>query len=154
MKLCKTCGIMKPYSEMLQKKDCKDGYRPLCKLCRNDGQKKYRQDNGNSSTKSYEKTPKGYIMRTYRNMLSRVSGVQEQKNHLYLGLPILDKEDFYVWALASDIFEDLFGTYKHSGWDLRFAPSIDRKDPTKGYVLDNMRWLPQCVNSALTRRHD
>jgi hypothetical protein len=34
--------------------------------------------------KKYEKTPKGYLMRTYRNMKSRVLGIQHKKAHIYI----------------------------------------------------------------------
>ncbi len=116
-------------------------------------QRERRQKNGNSDTRKYERqNPKGFIMRLYRNMLSRVKGIQRKKAHLYLGLPILPKTDFYGWALdpISD-FWNLWKIWQATGLRQADCPSIDREDPTKGYTLDNMRWLPQSENSRLTR---
>lgn len=33
-KICKKCCVEKPTSEFEKRKDSKDGYRPVCKLCR------------------------------------------------------------------------------------------------------------------------
>lgn len=97
----------------------------------------------------YEQTnPRGYLMRTYRNMLSRVIGMLPKKAHLYEGLPILPKSAFYAWALADDsAFWPLWRTWQASGRDKRLSPSIDRKDSSRGYTLDNMQWLTHADNS-------
>ncbi len=57
-----------------------------------------RKKDGNKNTKKYEKTHKGFLMRLYRNMQSRVTGVQKLKYHLYEGLTILPRKEFYEWA--------------------------------------------------------
>ena len=88
-------------------------------------------------------------MRTYRNMRSRVSGVQSKKAHLYLGLELLDKDYFYQWSLQNEDFQRLIKQYRDSGYDMKFAPSIDRKDTTKGYTIDNIRWITHSLNSTL-----
>jgi len=41
--------------------------------------------NGNAITHKYEKTKNGFLMRVYRNMRSRIAGVQKEKFHLYAG---------------------------------------------------------------------
>jgi hypothetical protein len=112
-------------------------------------QRKYRQKTGNACTKKYEKTPKGYLVRKYRNMLSRVNGIQKEKAHLYKGLDILPKEDFYNWALSSEEYHKLFSQYENSKYDRRLAPTVDRIDSSKGYTMDNMRWLTHSENSKL-----
>ena len=45
-------------------------------------QRERRKRTGNATIKKYEKSPKGFLMRLYRNMQSRVTGVQKQKFHL------------------------------------------------------------------------
>lgn len=88
-------------------------------------------------------------MRTYRNMLSRVKGILKHKAHLYEGLEILEREDFYNWAKDNKEFKLLFNTWVASEYTYRYAPSVDRIDSAKGYTLDNMRWLPHWKNSQL-----
>lgn len=82
-------------------------------------------------------------------MLSRVTGVQTKKAHLYEGLDILSKEEFYSWAISNEEFNILFENYKNSNYEMRLAPSIDRRDSSLGYCLENMRWLPHWENSQL-----
>ena len=103
-------------------------------------------------TKKYEKTVKGYLVRTYRNMLSRVTGILKNKAHLYKGLEILNKEEFYSWALNSN-YPTLLQTYTESNYDMKLAPSIDRIDPLKGYSIDNIRWVTHSENSSNTRHN-
>lgn len=143
-KTCSACGVTK---ELICFPISKHGR--TCKECKNAKQRERRKLNNDSDTKKYEKTEKGYLMRAYRNMLSRVTGVQHKKAHLYQGLEILSKEDFYKWSLEDSDFLSLFKEYKGSDFETRLAPSVDRKDSTLGYTLDNMRWLPHWKNSQL-----
>lgn len=98
-------------------------------------------------SKKYEKSFLGYLMRKYRNMKSRIAGVQKKKHHLYRGLEILPIDEFYIWSICSPEYELLFEKYKESGFDRKLAPSIDRIDSKKGYVIDNMRWITHSENS-------
>lgn len=97
----------------------------------------------------YEKTKNGFLMRAYRNMLSRVTGVQRLKAHLYRGLSILPKQDFYIWANADEDFHTLFNIWETSGYDRKLCPSINRIDSSKGYELTNMEWITHSENSRL-----
>lgn len=104
-------------------------------------------DEKRAKHKSYEKTPRGYIMRKYRNMKSRITGVQKQKYHLYKGLTLLSKEDFYEWAIDHKDFISLFSDYEASGYERKLAPSVDRIDSDKGYEISNMEWVTHSENS-------
>lgn len=115
-------------------------------------QREYRAQTGNASTKRYERTKKGKLMRTYRNMQSRVLGILKKKRHLYEGLPILSRSEFYLWANNSEEFHRLFDGWVASGYQCGDSPSVDRIDPTKGYVLGNMRWLTHRENSRNIKR--
>lgn len=114
-------------------------------------QREQRQANNNHYTKKYEKSPKGFLMRLYRNMQSRVTGVQKQKAHLYLDKEILSREDFYIWANKTTFirFTEMFDVYKNSSFDRKLAPTVDRIDSSKGYFPENMRWLTHSENSRL-----
>lgn len=114
-------------------------------------QRERRKATGNATTKKYERTKNGKLMRTYRNMKSRVEGILKKKKHLYEGLPILPKEDFYKWAKSSSEFHRLFDEWEKSGYKCGESPSVDRIDPNKGYIIGNMRWLSHRENSRLTR---
>ncbi len=114
---------------------------------KNSYQREYRQRNNNIKTYNYEKTKKGFLMRCYRNMLSRVCGVTFKKNHLYLGKEILDKEIFYNWAILDSDFHKLFLNWEKVNYQQKLTPSIDRINSKKGYTLDNIRWITFSENS-------
>lgn len=91
-------------------------------------------------------------MRTYRNMLSRVTGVLKEKAHLYYGLEILDKDAFYAWSLADENFHTLFEEWEASNYDRRLSPSVDRINSFHGYTLINMEWVTHSENSRRINR--
>lgn len=109
-------------------------------------QRERRKANNNATTKKYEKTKNGFLMRTYRNMKSRVTGVQKKKAHLYLGLSLMPKLDFYEWSTSDLQFHKLFVTWKNNGYDRKLTPSIDS---SKGYERGNVRWITHSQNSFL-----
>lgn len=110
-------------------------------------QRERRKLNNNADVKKYEKTPNGFLMRLYRNMLSRITGVQKLKFHLYKDKAIISREEFYAWARSTDEFYNLFRAYEESGFERKLAPSVDRKDPSQGYVISNMEWVTHSENS-------
>lgn len=110
-------------------------------------QRNKRKENGNAYTNKYEKTFSGFLMRKYRNMVSRVSGVQRQKAHLYLGKSVLDKEDFYEWAKNSPELGAMWQDWVESDYERKLCPTVDRIDPSMGYFVSNMRWLTHSENS-------
>lgn len=151
---CNFCGETKDREYFTKNKSIKRGYNLCCKLCSNEKQKVYRVSNGNVETLKYEKTKKGYLVRTYRNMLSRVTGIQKKNLYLYEGLEILNKESFYEWALQDLEYHRLFDEFTASGYIRKLSPSIDRIDTDKGYVLGNIRWLTHSENSRLGATSD
>ena len=112
-------------------------------------QREYRKTRCNWDTKVYEKTINGFLMRTYRNMKSRVTGVQKLKAHLYLGKELLDKQEFYNWSKNNQDFLKLFADWSNNSYNRKLSPAIDRIDSSKGYTLTNMRWLTHSENSRL-----
>ena len=111
-------------------------------------QRERRLLNGNQDTKTYEKTLNGYLMRMYRNMKSRVTGVQSKKARLYQGKELMDKELFYEFAKCSPMFRTLFYQYEKEGYVQKLAPTPDRKDTSKGYTMENIQWVTHSVNSS------
>lgn len=148
VKVCGSCGEIKEVT-LFKKSSSKVGYSATCKECVNAKQRERRRANGDAETKRYEKTFNGYLMRTYRNMTSRVKGILKKKAHLYKGLEILDKDTFYSWSKENEDYKNLHKDWVDSGYECRLAPSIDRVDSSKGYVMGNIRWLPHWLNSKL-----
>ena len=114
----------------------------------NKRQRDQRRLNGNRFTKKYEKTRNGFLMRLYRNMQSRVTGVQKQKTHLYLGKELLSREDFYAWAKHHQVFHVLFTKWEDSNYDRKLCPTVDRIDSSKGYAINNIEWVTHSENSS------
>ena len=150
MKTCSTCKTPKDESLFHYKKSNIDGLDYDCKDCANKKIRDRRSKNNDLNTKIYERTKKGKLVRTYRNMLSRVKGILKKKAHLYEGLEILNKGSFYEWSLNDDAFNRLFDDWVKSDYDLKLSPSIDRKDHLIGYTLNNMRWVTFSFNSLNT----
>jgi len=113
-------------------------------------QRQYRKKNGDIHTKKYEKTIDGFLMRAYRNMKSRVTGVQKKKAHLYLGLEILPKEQFYEWSRDNKDFLRLFRNWVLNNYDQKLTPSVNRINPKMGYILENIEWITNSLNSGLS----
>lgn len=150
MKTCNVCGETLSLDHFnLSFGNTKDGYVNYCKVCKNEKQRRFRLKHNNSHTLKYEKTKKGFLVRLYRNMKSRITGVQKAKHHLYAGKDLLPKEEFYAWALSHNDFHRLFSLYEASGFDKQKAPSVDRINTELGYTIQNMRWMTYKQNSAL-----
>lgn len=113
----------------------------------NQKQRDLRIRNNNAHTKKYERTKKGFLVRKYRNMRSRIEGIQKEKFHLYENKYLLEKQKFYSWALRDDTFHELFNCWEKQNYSRKLCPSVDRIDPTKGYELDNMEWVTHSENS-------
>lgn len=119
-------------------------------------QREHRKKNNNILTRNYEKTKKGFLMRLYRNMKSRVSGAQKMKAHLYEGKDLLNKEDFYDWAFTSITFHRLWKYWEESGFERRLTPSVDRVNSKLGYSIENMEWVQfhvNCSRGSASPRH-
>ncbi len=112
-------------------------------------QREYRLSNNNAVTKKYEKTHKGFLMRCYRNMKSRVTGIQKKKSHLYKGKSLLSKVDFYKWSMKDKRFKELFARWEINKYNRKLCPSINRIDSQEGYELDNLEWITHSENSRL-----
>ena len=113
-------------------------------------QREQRKLNGNSATKKYEKTKKGFLMRVHRNMRSRAYGIQKRQHYLYSHIKeVIPREVFYEWSMGNPDFHALWDDYVASGHAIRLAPSVDRIDSSGDYDLANIRWITQSENSRL-----
>ncbi len=116
---------------------------------RNAYQREYRKKKGNLYTYRYEKTIPGFLMRCYRNMESRITGVQKKKWHLYKGLSLLNRQDFYALSKNDWTFYELWLDWVKSDYDRKLTPSVNRIDSGRGYEPDNIEWITHSENSRL-----
>lgn len=79
-------------------------------------------------------------------MQTRVRDTSTDKPY-WRNKPLMSREDFYEWALENDQFKALFQRYLDHGCPRKLAPSVDRIDPERGYVIGNVQWLTQSENS-------
>lgn len=107
----------------------------------------YNKRTGYAAYHKYEKTPNGFLMRLYRNMESRIRGIQKQKSHLYQGKYLLPREEFYSWAKKHLPFWRMYVVWVQNNYSRKLTPTVDRLDSAKGYELTNMEWVTHSENS-------
>jgi hypothetical protein len=112
-------------------------------------QRAHRAANGNIETRRYEKTISGFLMRAYRNMLSRVKGIQPKGRHHYVGLSILPRKEFYALSKGDPVFSLLYHQWKDAGYIRVLTPSVNRINSREGYTNYNIEWLTLAENSRL-----
>ncbi len=117
---------------------------------RNAQQQAWRKATSRASDNRWRRTVSGFLCWAYRRMAMRVAG--KHKPHLYKGLSVLPREDFYRWSRASLEFQHLYRAWVQSGYDKKLSPSVNRIDPTRGYDPSNIEWLTHSMNSALGGR--
>lgn len=103
----------------------------------------------NEYMRAYSHTVKGFIVRTYSNMRGRVIGQNTRAPHIYVGKPILGRDEFYAWAMQNSDFLQLFKTWEDSGFVRKLTPSINRVNGLGGYTVGNMEWLTLAENCLL-----
>ena len=137
-KACTKCKKVQPISAFYKRTDRKDGRRADCKTCF----KKYKKD--------YSRTREGLILQRYNSMKARVEG-RDHKVVSSVGQPILSKAEFISWALNNPDFHYLYRDWVESGYQVKYAPSVDRIDERFGYELFNIQWITQSENARRGR---
>ena len=88
----------------------------------------------NKQLQAYRRTKDGYVRRMYDR--------QRQRSHKRgLPMPKYTREEFIDWILSKPKFHQLFYNWVLSGYQRKFAPSIDRKDNNKTYSFDNIQLM-------------
>lgn len=101
----------------------------------------------NAWRRAYRQTKRGFLCDAYSGLRSRALG-QSSARHIYKGLAFLPRQVFYMWAVGNNEFHRLWDAWKAAGGPRGLTPSVDRKNPLEGYVLDNIQWLTQSDNCA------
>ncbi len=135
-KTCKKCGIEKDIDDFWNMSGNTDGKKGSCKTCINE----YDKING----KSYS----GFAHALYQSMKGRVTGTRTGSER-YIGKGLLSKSDFEVWIFNNPDYPILYESYKNSGFNRELAPSVDRKESSGGYTIDNIRLMTTIENISL-----
>jgi len=142
-KACTVCKEVQPISAFYKEAKNRDGRQGKCKTCE---QKR---------TKEYTRTKEGLILLRYKSMKARVEG-RDIGAVSSVGQPILSKAEFISWALNNPDFHYLYRDWVESGYQMKYAPSVDRIDERFGYELFNMQFVThgENVRRALHFRHN
>ena len=85
----------------------------------------------------------------YAHMKARHEGRATHPSNCQ-GRGLMSQEEFFAWCkdfANLQHFLTLYFDWAESGFSAWFSPSIDRIDPAKGYVADNIQWLSFADNT-------
>lgn len=100
---------------------------------------------------NYRRSFKGMLSRMYEYMQRRVQG-RTDKAHIYEGLSLLSRTEFFNLALASKTLKRLYYDWKKSRFTLAKRPTPHRVDRTEGYDAQNIQFVTYSKNSAMIKR--
>lgn len=93
-------------------------------------------------------TQEQYVSNKYTQMKYRVDGRDPTCAHVYEGLEICERDEFIQWSLFDDAFQGIWDEWEATDYtDNKIGPSIDRIDPSEGYVFGNMQWKTRSMNT-------
>lgn len=144
MKTCSTCGNMRELTSFSYRNKAEGTRHSRCKSCFSKQDNKYRSRLNGMRGRSFEVSSRSFLLSTYGVMKQRV-----MTHPRYKGLELCTKKEFITWAEKDLDFNWLFVQYKNSKGVRALAPSVDRIDSSKGYTLDNMRFLTLSENGRL-----
>jgi hypothetical protein len=153
-KECFKCKQTKTLNEFYKHPDMPDGHVNKCKECnKNDVRINYA--NNIEAKHAYDKYRQRYsITRIMRHRYSTIKrrcdlGRSDGQPYFVTGKPYLTYAEFQKWFYEDENYKQFMSLYEKwvaSGFQDKTAPSIDRIDPRKSYVLGNMQWLSKSDN--------
>jgi hypothetical protein len=84
-------------------------------------------------------------------MKARITGSPHKRSQSK-GLHLLDKIDFIAWSLADNGYWFFWHAWRTNNYEPDFSPSVHRIDPSKGYFIENMIWLPMKQHREETKK--
>ena len=118
---CTTCNENKDLSNFSRGKIWKNNTTGMCKPC------------GVKATQTRQRTVSGLIKKIYHNQ-KMTTGKMGRPAPLYTETELLQ------WALQHDL-KTLHTAWEASDYDKWLSPSVDRKDNTQSYTLNNIRLI-------------
>jgi hypothetical protein len=85
----------------------------------------------------------------YAHAKARHEGRATHRSHCE-GKGLMSREEFFEWCKDFEnlnVFVAIYFDWAEAGFPLGLSPSLDRIDPTKGYVAGNLQWLTFDQNS-------
>ena len=93
-----------------------------------------------------ETKPSFYLGTCYSEMKRRVT-THDNLRPRYFGMDICSSKEFKDHFINDKKFLKQYKVWQESGFQRKHAPSIDRIDNTRGYILDNLQFIAQSYNS-------
>lgn len=153
-KKCNYCGEIKDLDQFTRAKSSnsfKNAHRThhsYCKICNASRAKAWRDKYpGYCGSGKLKATPKGdeMLMSAIRQ---RLVDARSRCKKLGKKPPTVNADQLYELFIKQERLCALTGAPLNLEKEHPLCLSLDQKDPTKGYILDNVQWLAWCVNRA------
>lgn len=95
-----------------------------------------------AQTKAYRRTPGGLITLIYANQ--KMTSTKAGRD-----LPTYTKQELLTWMQSQPNFKQIWDDWVSSEYQKELSPSVDRKDNTLSYTLDNIQlvtWRQNLLN--------
>jgi hypothetical protein len=101
---------------------------------------------------AHYRKPENILRYRHDDMRHRVEGKPIRhgvEQYPWLGMEISTREEFVAWGLTDPEFVRLYDLWAADDFARRTAPSCHRIDRSRGYTIDNIKFMPHAEKSRL-----